>query len=105
MANRPPATPPAEQGIKIATGSTEQAPFIYFDGVVTYGVNFGIIQIELAANILSPEGKGVRTDVLITAHLRCGPTAAIALRESITKALEMPQVDMAIQPVAGSKPN
>lgn len=30
-------------GIKIAAGSAEQAPFIYFDGVVTYGVNGGTI--------------------------------------------------------------
>ena len=31
---------------------------------MTYGVNNGAIQIELAANTIMPEGTGTRTDVL-----------------------------------------
>jgi hypothetical protein len=50
----------------------EYAPFIYFDGVSTYGVNFGAIQIELAANIVVPDPTGptgTRTDVMMTARI------------------------------------
>src|SRR5947209_8432345 len=80
---------PKIPGIKIAPSSSEQAPFIYFDGVSCMGTHNGAIQIELAANSLMPEGTGVRVDVLVTAHLRCGPVAAAALREAIDKALEL----------------
>ena len=76
-------------GVRIAPGSSESAPFIYFDGVSCMGTHNGAIQIELAANSLMPEGTGVRVDVLVTAHLRCGPVAAAALREAIDKALEL----------------
>jgi hypothetical protein len=76
-------------GFKVVEGSSDRAPFIYFDGSVTHGVNAGAIQIELAANAIVPEGQAVRTDVLIVAHLRCSPNAAISLRDSIDKALEM----------------
>ncbi len=76
-------------GIKIAPGSSELAPFIYFDGPATYGVSGGIIQIELAANTVVPEGAGTRTDVVITAHLRCNPMAARGLRDAIDRALGM----------------
>jgi hypothetical protein len=91
--------------IKVAVGSSEQAPFIYFDGVVTFGVNAGAIQLELAANTLVPDGAAIRTDVLITAHLRCSPAAAMSLRDSIDKALAMPARQQVIKPVPSSKPN
>ena len=55
------------------------------------GVNNGAVQIELAASTLMPEATGVRVEVLLTAHLRCSPAAAIALRGAIDKALEMLQ--------------
>jgi hypothetical protein len=88
MADNPDA-PATRPGIKIAAGSSEQAPFIYFDGVSCFGTNGGTIQIELGANTLTPEGSGVKVDVLLTAHLRCSPAAAITLRDSIDKALAM----------------
>jgi hypothetical protein len=55
-------TSPKGPGIKIAPGSSELAPFIYCDGVATYGVNNGVIQLELASNTIMPEGTGTRTD-------------------------------------------
>jgi hypothetical protein len=58
-------------GVTIAPGSSESAPFIYFDGVPTFGIRNGAIQIELAANTILPDGKGVKIDVVMTAHLRC----------------------------------
>jgi hypothetical protein len=45
MADNPDA-PATRPGIKIAAGSSEQAPFIYFDGVSCFGTNSGTIQIE-----------------------------------------------------------
>jgi hypothetical protein len=96
---------PKGPGIKIATSSNEMAPFIYFDGVATYGVNAGTVQLELTANTIMPEGTGTRTDVLVTAHLRCSPTAAMALRDVINRTLEMAGIDQTIQPVPQSKPH
>jgi hypothetical protein len=98
-------TGPKGPGIKIAPGSSELAPFIYCDGVATYGVNGGIIQLELASNTILPEDAGTRTDVLITAHLRCSPHAAVGLRDAINRALEMTAVEQAIEPVPHSKPH
>jgi hypothetical protein len=95
---------PQTGGIKIAAGSSEQAPFIYCDGVVTYGVNNGAIQLELGANTIMPEGLGTRTDVLVTAHLRCSPAAAMGLRDAIDKALAMLQLPIDTTSQSG-KPN
>src|SRR5450755_3626958 len=102
MANE---TDPKGPGLKIAAGSSESAPFVYCDGVATYGVNGGIIQLELASNTIIPDGTGTRTDVLITAHLRCSPSAAMGLRDAITLALEMTATNQAIEPVPHSKPH
>jgi hypothetical protein len=82
---KPPSAGPTALG-------AEYAPFIYFDGTLTMGVNFGAIQIELAANIIVPDAvssTGVRTDVVMTAHLRCSPNAANDLISALQKALEM----------------
>jgi hypothetical protein len=75
--------------VKVAPGSSEGAPFIYFDGVAAMGTNHGAIQIELGANVLTPDGATLRTDAFITAHLRCSPNAAADLRNAIDKALDM----------------
>lgn len=90
---------------KIAPGGFEQAPFIYFDGISTYGTNKGAIHVELSAGIILPEETGTRVDVLITAHLRCSPAAAVALRDAIDRALEilrtLPSADIS----QSAKPN
>jgi hypothetical protein len=75
----------------------DTTPFIYFDIVPTFGVMEGAIQIELAARTISPDGAGTKLDFICTAHLRCSPVAALALRDAITKA-----VDMLQQPQEGS---
>jgi hypothetical protein len=93
-------------GIKVAAGSSELAPFIFFDGVVPYGISNGVIQLELAANTLVPAGEVVRTDVFIVAHLRCSPAAANGLRDAVEKALAMPQQQsQMIEPTPSSKPH
>jgi hypothetical protein len=83
---------PGKGGVTISSTSSEQAPFIYFDGVSCFGQNGGIIQIELAANVLMPMGgTGVRIDVFQTGHLRCSPTAASQLRDALDKSIAMVQ--------------
>jgi hypothetical protein len=96
---------PEGAGIRVAPGSSEVAPFIYFDGIPTFGIHNGAIQIELAANTILPEGKGIRIDVVMTAHLRCSPAAAIELRNAIDKTLVLLQQgqQQVAQPSPGSK--
>jgi hypothetical protein len=85
-----PETPASSQGpVIISNSSSERAPIIYFDGASCFGHHNGAIQIELAANLLMPVGAAVRVDVVQTAHLRCSPAAALALREALDKALAM----------------
>ena len=72
----------------ISDASTESAPFIYFDEVLTAGVHQSNIRLELGASTVIPTGDGqAKTVQVITAHLRCSPPAAIALRRAIDNAL------------------
>jgi hypothetical protein len=100
-------SPAPERPIKIAPGTSELAPFIYFDGVPTFGSHNGTIQMELAANTILPEGKGVKIDVVITGHLRCNPAAATELRNTIDRVLAMLEQgqQQVAEPAPGSKPN
>jgi hypothetical protein len=98
-------TRPKGPGIKIAPGSSELAPFIYCDGVALFGVSGGVVQLELASNTIVPEGTGTRTDVVIIAHLRCSPAAAVQIRDTIDRALKMTTPDQTIEPVPHSKPH
>ena len=85
-----PETTPANQGaVTISGSSSERAPIVYFDNVSCFGHHNGSIQIELVTNLLMPVGAAVRVDVVQTAHLRCSPAAALALREALDKALAM----------------
>ncbi len=84
---------PAQVPVRPTALRAEYAPFVYFDGVLTYGVNFGAVQIELAANIIIPTGGSppTKVEVVTTAHLRCSPNAIADLRQIIDKVLEMLQ--------------
>jgi hypothetical protein len=67
---------------------TKDAPFIYFDGITAFGMNHGVVQVELAANVITPDGHGgIRQEVAMTCHLRCSPNAAADLRQTLEKAL------------------
>jgi hypothetical protein len=68
--------------------SAQNAPFVYFDRVVTAGVHHGTIQLELGASTLvpTPDSKVASVHV-ITAHLRCNPSAAADLRKAIDNVL------------------
>lgn len=81
------------------------APFIYFDYVPTHGILGGAVQIELAARIIVPlEDGGVQTHTIDTARLRCSPTAARFLKDSLEAALKMLEQPQA-SPSAASKMN
>jgi hypothetical protein len=92
--------------VKINPASSQAAPFIYSDGVATWGIQGGVIQIELAANSIVPDGAGTKEELLIVAHLRCSPEAAKLIRVAIDRALAEPSVEAAMMPMpAASRPN
>jgi hypothetical protein len=73
--------------IEFANSGSESAPFIYFDAALLYGMLQGTIQIELAAATIVPAPGGkTRTVHVITAHLRCSPSAALSLKNAIDSA-------------------
>jgi hypothetical protein len=80
-------------------------PFVYFDIVAAHGTMNGAIQIELASRILipTPDG-GVDIKFLGSARLRCSPTAAIQLRNSLDIALKMVELPQEA-PAAASRLN
>ena len=85
----PPPTKSAQSAVTIV--GNEHAPFIYCDGVSAYGTQNGTIQIELAARTMlpGPESSNITNEFVATAHLRCSPAAAAALKDAIEKALSM----------------
>lgn len=66
------------------------APFTYFDEAPNFGNNGQIINVTLAAyrNILQQDGT-IKTDLLVTSHLRCSLMAATALRDALNQAIQM----------------
>jgi hypothetical protein len=76
------------QHIQVSDSSAESAPFIYFDTVLTAGVYQDNIRLEVGASTVIPTGDGAAKTVhVITAHLRCSPSAALTVRDAIDKAL------------------
>ena len=76
------------QAVQISDSSAENAPFIYFDAVLTAGIHQGNVRVELGASTVVPTMDGqARTLQGITAHLRCSPAAAVTLRKAIDEAL------------------
>jgi hypothetical protein len=66
------------QVAQVSDASAESAPFIYFDGVLTAGVHQGNVRVELGASTAIPTKDGqAKTVHVITAHLRCSPSAAM----------------------------
>lgn len=79
---------PAQVGGVSAIASAN-APFIYFDGTPNFGINNGVINISLEALRFQPGTEAVIVDRVIVAHLRMSVLAAVGLRDSLTKAIEM----------------
>jgi len=76
------------QAVQVSDSSAEHAPFIYFDAILTAGIHQGNVRVELGASTVVPTVDGqARTLQVITAHLRCSPSAAVTLRDAIDKAL------------------
>lgn len=79
--------PAAPETIEFINSGSESAPFIYFDGALTYGILHGAVQIELAARTIIPTPDGKTRDAhVITAHLRCSRNAALSLKSAIDNA-------------------
>jgi len=76
-----------QPGMRLAAGSSEAAPFVYADGVATFGVLNGVVQLELAANTVVPDGAGTRIEPVCTCHLRLSMAAAASLRDVIGQVL------------------
>jgi hypothetical protein len=83
------------------------APIIFFDGVVCHGSSHGIIEIELAARIMSPRSDGgVQVQFVPAGRLRCSLAAAAALRNAIDGSIKMAeQPQQQPPPAATSKLN
>jgi hypothetical protein len=83
LPDQPDDTTPPRPVTDAALGSA-QAPFVYFDGVATYGIAAGAIQLELVAHAIVPTSDNqTRTDTIVVAHLRCSPAAAMTLRRAL----------------------
>jgi hypothetical protein len=102
-------TEPPKIGTSSGLAYTESAsaPFIFFDGVACYGSSHGIVEIELAARIMSPRSDGgVQVQFVPAGRLRCSLAAAAALRSSIDASIKMAeQPQQQPPPAATSKLN
>jgi hypothetical protein len=74
-----------QKPLKVTIEGSAVAPFIYFDGVSTLGHLSGIVQIELAANTVVPDGTSTKTEVIAVAHLRCTLAGLAGLKDAIQK--------------------
>lgn len=84
MADKP--KPKKKVDITVRNLGRENAPFVYFDGVLSFGMHQGVVQLELAANVLDVCGE-LKNEVVVTAHLRCSPSAARNLQQELGNAL------------------
>jgi hypothetical protein len=72
------------------------APFVYFDNAPLYGIAGLGIEVELTANSIVPKSDGlVAREAVCVSHLRCSPQAALTLIDSLQKALEMHNKNLA----------
>jgi hypothetical protein len=71
--------------------ASANAPFIYFDGAPTFGLNEGVVNITLEAlRYVHAHGKVV-SDKVIVAHLRMSLPAMLRLKSAIEGALLLAQ--------------
>jgi hypothetical protein len=80
-----PAPLPAQQPFQITVAGSAAAPFLYFDAVATLGHFSGIMQIELVAQTVVPDGPNTKTELVAVAHLRCTFAGMAALKDAIQK--------------------
>ncbi len=72
---------------KITVTDTGLAPFIFFEGVPSFGFLNGVVNITLAAGRHLMKDGVVSSDVVAVAHLRCNQVAATELRNALNDAL------------------
>lgn len=84
------STNPKPASAPVLLKNVANAPVVYFDGVPTYGLLAGVVQLELAASVIFPRADGtVGSDAICVAHLRCSVNAARNLSAALDKALDM----------------
>ncbi len=72
---------------KATVSDPGNAPFIYFEGVASFGYNGGVVNLTLAtARHLMTDGTAA-SDLIAVAHLRCNIAAATELRNTLDQAL------------------
>jgi hypothetical protein len=71
---------------------SDAAPVVFFDGAFAWGVNNGVVQIEVATNQMVPAEAGpdakIKIKTVVAAHLRCSLSAAQDLRNALDAALK-----------------
>jgi hypothetical protein len=66
------------------------APFVYFDLVPAFGVVNGVVELELAAQMVVPTADGnAHAETVCTVHLRGSIAAMEGLSNAIDKAMDM----------------
>ena len=78
-----------QKPIAVVHGS-DAAPIIYFDGILGWGANNGVLQFEVAANTLVPsdlDAGPMKTRIVVTGHLRFSAVAARQLADLLDDAL------------------
>jgi hypothetical protein len=70
--------------------SVHTAPVVFFDQIPTFGVNNGVVSMMLTLSVFVPAESGearVETKHRAVGHIRCSPAAAVALRDTLDRAL------------------
>ena len=71
------------------------APFVYFDLVPAFGVVNGVVELELAAQMVVPTADGnAHAETVCTVHLRGSFAAMESLSGAIDKSLDMARAAM-----------
>ena len=85
-----PTAPKTPTNITVEVHDTPHAPFIFIDEAPSFGNPGGHINITVAAYRHVPDGNGaIKSDLVVTAHLRWTIAGAMALRDSLDKAILM----------------
>ena len=63
------------------------APVIFFEHVISFNQLGNVVGFTLASGVSTPEEAKARTDLVVTAQLKCTVQSAKALRDMLDKAI------------------
>lgn len=81
------------------------APIIFFDAAPAGSVVNGIIGATLVAHRQLPSADGLKTDLVIAAHLRCSLIAAKELVNHLSSAIQVVEEQMKMVAMSGTMKN